>query len=180
MDYFIQLGHYYAATNDIGNSVLNKPSNCSSGSFGLDNIRVGAEKRVLQVFSHYQENQVYIRHLDTSTTGSGRIVKDWTKIMCPGDVEYMITDRAKYISRNIGTQTTVYVDHSSSILVFSDRGGLYTEGVSGRTLSVIAESTALSVSRVTNTRLSISNLNQYSTTITVIGYGDLAFVTPET
>ena len=65
------------------------------------------------------------------------------------------------------------IKHTNSILVFTDRGGLWSEGINGRSLSAISTTSTISVKRTDNKTLTVINNGSYSTRICAFGLGKI-------
>lgn len=50
---------------------------------------------------------------------------------------------------------TLYLNHTAPVLLYSDRGGMWTEGTNGRTLSTISANSNITVTRSSNSKLKI-------------------------
>lgn len=60
---------------------------------------------------------------------------------------------------------TVYLNHTSPVLFFTDRGGIWTEGVSLRTLAAHDAPANIAVTRISTRQVEITNNFSYGTTV---------------
>lgn len=74
---------------------------------------------------------------------------------------------------SMGGSKSFNIKHDGYILLMTDRGGMWFEGVSGRTLSAIQTSANVTVSRTNNTNLKITNGSTAVTTIFYISDGNV-------
>lgn len=88
------------------------------------------------------------------------------------DVNTKVAGRAKFASINVSANSTMYFNHSGGVVLFSDRGGMWTEGSAGRTLAEIASASSFAVTRESNTKIKIVSSSAYSSTFFAIGNGD--------
>ena len=86
-----------------------------------------------------------------------------------------IANKANIYTYGINANETVYINHSGGVLVFTDRGGMWTEGNATRALTEIAASSAVTVTRVTKNKLQATSSYNYATAIYVIGNGTISF-----
>lgn len=83
-----------------------------------------------------------------------------------------LSSRAKISSYSLEANSTVYFNHTGTVLLFTDRGGMWTEGSAGRSLTEISAYGAIAVTRSSNTKIKIVSSAAYSTLIVAIGFGE--------
>ena len=78
---------------------------------------------------------------------------------------------------NMAGGQTVNILHEDMIVITSDRGGLYSDGIANRGLNDLVASTQITVTHVDAEHVTVANNSQYGTSIMVIGRGTIT-ITP--
>ena len=103
---------------------------------------------------------------DALSANQGKVLKDYVDQWC-----------AWRYNLSLGANTLISVTHAEFVLVASDRGGLWTDGVSGLDLTKVSGSSSLSVYRSTdsNTMLYIASWIGAATTVSVFSGGSVTY-----
>lgn len=90
-------------------------------------------------------------------------------------VNTLNSNKANINVYNLDSNATVYINHTSGVFVFSDRGGMWTEGSASRSLTEIAASSSITVTRVSKNKLQVTSSSGYATAIYAISDGTISF-----
>lgn len=108
-----------------------------------------------------------------TVTNAGGTWRSWQELTTRSDTYF-----ARAVTAGISSGGTLYLNHTGSVMLMTDRGGLWTEGSLGRTLKEIDSNANITVTRESNTKLKIVSSYTYSTQLTAFGYGEqLSFST---
>ena len=88
-----------------------------------------------------------------------------------------LTNKCTVAIYNMGGGQTVNILHEDIVLIMSDRGGLYSDGITNRGLNDLVASTQITVTHVDAAHVTVANNSQYGTSIMVIGRGIIT-ITP--
>lgn len=76
--------------------------------------------------------------------------------------------QAYVVQFELGANSTIKISHTSPILLYTDRGGMWTEGSAQRSLTQIASASNITVTRVSASVIQITSTQGYGTTVTAI------------
>ena len=82
-----------------------------------------------------------------------------------------LSSKCTVATYNMSGGQAVRITHDDVVLILSDRGGLYSDGISNRGLNDLVASTQVTVTHVDATHVTVANNSQYGTSIMVIGRG---------
>ena len=80
----------------------------------------------------------------------------------------------KYAVKDVPAEGSVLITHNGSLLLFTDRGGLWSEGIANRPLTALVENTRLTVSRVSAQQLRVASSYTYGTAVIAFCTGDVS------
>lgn len=86
-------------------------------------------------------------------------------------VESGLTNKANVATYNMSGGQTVNIRHTGIVAIMSDRGGLYTDGISNRGVNDLVPSTQITVTHVDTYHVTVANNSQYGTSILVLSDG---------
>lgn len=89
------------------------------------------------------------------------------------DVNSKLNGKATFAIHTMGGEATVNIYHSEMVLLFSDRGGLYGEGIANRGLQGFSTQGSISVTHVDANNLTVQNTSTYGTSIMIISGGEI-------
>ena len=70
--------------------------------------------------------------------------------------------------------TAYRLTHTGTVIIYTDRGGMWTTGASGRGLAEVSASSVIAVEQVDYTHLTITNNIRFGTIAMIIGSGDIS------
>lgn len=86
-----------------------------------------------------------------------------------------LSNKVTVATYNLGANSTCYLTHAGSVLLFTDRSGLWSEGTASRTLAVLVNNNNISVTRESANKLKITSSFAYATQVVAFGHGDTSF-----
>ena len=84
-----------------------------------------------------------------------------------------LSNKATFATYTISGSETVNIYHSDGILLFSDRGGLYGEGVANRGTQGFSTEGSITVTHVDGNNVTVQNTSTYGTTIMIFSGGNI-------
>lgn len=87
-----------------------------------------------------------------------------------GESKIPVSGMGYIVSYQIPYQGTIYIHHDGNVLIYTDRGGMWTESTAGRQLTEIASTISVEVSRVTNRDIKVINKAGAGTVVTAISF----------
>ena len=83
-------------------------------------------------------------------------------------IQQSTADVAHTVFKEIPSGATWYLNHTSTVLFWCDRGGMWTEGTAQRTLDTVKENSQINVTRVNASKIAIKNNYNFGASIIAI------------